>query len=166
MSQITATALPETAFLARYEAQPDTHTDCFQVTLPKHIPLEDFINAFFNSLLFRIERLILKLTVKKPSTDEDIAKLANGTSDTMAAWQLEQRDENQILLEVPQTPIRTWLMRRTDGDHTHLYFGSAILPSRKDRHGKPAMGHLFFVLTWFHILYARALLYLAKRALR
>ena len=165
MSNITATALPEPAFLNVYEADPHTHTDCFQTSIAKNVPLEDFINAFFNSWLFRIERLILKLTVKKPSTDDDIAKLANGTSDSMAAWRTEQRDVDQILLQVPDTPIRTWLMRQSDGDQTRLYFGSTILPARTDKDGKPAMGHMFIVLMGFHKLYARALLYLAKRAL-
>ena len=166
MSQITSTALPEDAFLTRYEMQPHTHTDCFHTRLPKQIPLEDFVNAFFSSWLFRIERLILKLTVKKPATDEDIAKLAKGTSSTMAAWVTEERSEDQLLLQVPDTPIRTWLMRETDGECTHLYFGSAILPARTDKGGKPAMGHIFFVLMGFHKLYARALLFCARRALR
>jgi len=125
-----------------------------------------FINAFFNSWLFRIERLILKLTLKKPATDQDITKLANGMSNTMTAWRIEQRDDNQILLEVPDTPIRTWLMREDAGDHTNLYFGIAILPMRTDKNGKPAMSHISIVLMGFHQLYARALLYLAKRALR
>ncbi len=166
MSQITSTALPDTAFLARYEAQEHTHTDCFHTSLSKDVPLEDFINAFFNTWLFRIERLILKLTVKKPSTDEDIAKLAKGTSSTMAAWVIEERDEDQLLLQVPNTPIRTWLMRASEGDQTHLYFGSAILPARRDSNGKPALGHIFVVLMGFHRLYARALLSCAKRKLR
>ena len=166
MPQITSTALPDTAFLARYEAQPDTHTDCYHARVAKHVPLERFINAFFNSWLFRIERLILKLSLTKPATDQDIANLANGTSNNMAAWRIEERDDDQILLEVPDTPIRTWPMREDAGDHTNLYFGSAILPMRTDKNGKPAMGHIFIMLMGFHQIYARALLYLAKRALR
>lgn len=166
MSQITATALPEQAFLICYEAQPNTHTDCFKATIAKDVSLEAFINAFFTTWLFRIERFILNVALKKPSSDAGIAKLAKGTSETMAAWRTEQRDGDQILLEVQNAPIRTWLMRETAGDQTHLYFGSAVLPARKDKSGKPAMGHLFVVLMGFHKLYARALLYFAQRKLR
>ena len=166
MSKILLTELPKGAFLKTYEAQPDTHTDCYKTSLQKHVSLEGFINAFFTSWLFRIERLILRLAMKKPSSDYDIAEFAKGTTNIMAAWETEQRDEDQILLQVPHTPIRTWLMRRTDGDQTHLYFGSAILPVRTDKDGKPALGRIFVLLMGFHRLYARALLYFAERALR
>lgn len=115
MPQITSTALPDTAFPARYEAQPDTQTDCYHARVAKHVPLEPFINAFFNFWLFWIERLILKLTLKKPATDHDSANLANGPSNTMAVLRIEQRDNNRILLEVPDKPIRTWAHARRCG---------------------------------------------------
>ena len=166
MAQVIATNLPKSAFLNAYEERAGVYTDCFQTQLPKGITLERYINAFFNTWLFRIERAILSFAAKKPASDADIARLADGTSNTMAAWQVERRDADQILLEVPQTPIRTWLMRGDDGDATQLYFGSAILPEAVDRKGNPKMPFLFKALLGFHKLYARALLYSAKRALR
>jgi hypothetical protein len=110
--------------------------------------------------------MILNTAAKKPASDEDIARLAQGTSNTMSAWQVERRDADQILLEVPQTPIRTWLMRSGEGEKTQLYFGSAILPDAVDRNGNAKMPFLFHALLGFHKLYARALLFSAKRALR
>lgn len=166
MSQITASALPPRAFLARFETQPNVHTDCFQTSLARDVSLEEYVNAFFNTWLFRIERLILKLTIGKPSTDADIARLANGSADHMAAWRVLERGDNQLLLEVPDTAVRTWLMRQVDGDQTHLYFGSALLALRKDKEGNPTIGPVFRGLMGFHKFYARALLFCAKRALR
>ncbi len=108
----------------------------------------------------------MAIFARKPSTRADIAELATGSSNTMAAWQVERRDSDQILLEVPHTPIRTWLMRTGTADATQLYFGSAILPHGFDRNGNPKMPFLFQALLGFHKLYAHALLYWAKRALR
>ena len=166
MPHVISTTLPDTAFLNTYEQSEGVYTDCFQTELPKGVSLEAYVNAFFNTWLFRIERVILSALARRPSTDGDIARLAAGTSNTMAAWQVETRDADQILLEVPQTPIRTWLMRKGVGETTQLYFGSAILPHATDRNGNPKMPFLFHALLGFHKLYARALLYLAKRALR
>lgn len=166
MVQVIATTLPKSAFLNDYEHRAGVYTDCFQTELPKGGTLESYINAFFNTWLFRIERMILSTAAKKPVSDEDIARLAQGTSNTMSAWQVERRDADQILLEVPQTPIRTWLMRSGEGEKTQLYFGSAILPDAVDRNGNAKMPFLFHALLGFHKLYARALLFSAKRALR
>jgi hypothetical protein len=146
-------------------AQASTRT-AFKRNSPKGVTLESYINAFFNTWLFRIERMILNTAAKKPASDEDIARLAQGTSNTMSAWQVERRDADQILFEVPQTPIRTWLMRSGEGEKTQLYFGSAILPDAVDRNGNAKMPFLFHALLGFHKLYARALLFSAKRALR
>jgi hypothetical protein len=166
MVQVIATTLPKSACLNDYEHHAGVYTDCFQTELPKGGTLESYINAFFNTWLFRIERMILNTAAKKPASDEDIARLAQGTSNTMSAWQVERRDADQILLEVPQTPIRTWLMRSGEGEKTQLYFGSAILPDAVDRNGNAKMPFLFHALLGFHKLYARALLFSAKRALR
>jgi hypothetical protein len=166
MVQVIATTLPKSACLNDYEHRAGVYTDCFQTELPKGGTLESYINAFFNTWLFRIERMILSTAAKKPVSDEDIARLAQGTSNTMSAWQVERRDADQILLEVPQTPIRTWLMRSGEGEKTQLYFGSAILPDAVDRNGNAKMPFLFHALLGFHKLYARALLFSAKRALR
>lgn len=118
MVQVIATTLPKSACLNDYEHHAGVYTDCFQTELPKGGTLESYINAFFNTWLFRIERMILSTAAKKPVSDEDIARLAQGTSNTMSAWQVERRDADQILLEVPQPPIRTWLMRSGEGEKT------------------------------------------------
>ncbi len=64
MSKIVSSELPKGAFLKACEAQPNTHTDCYKTSLPKQVSLEGFINAFFTTWLFCIERLILKLVMK------------------------------------------------------------------------------------------------------
>lgn len=166
MSQVLATELPQDAFLTNYESREDVYTDCFMTEVPGSVSLETFVNAFFNTWLFRIERRILSVFAKKPSSDQDIANLASGASQSMAAWSVETRDEDQLLLEVADAGIRTWLMREDRDGGTRLYFGSAILPLASDHNGAPKMPFVFHALLRFHKLYARALLYLAKNALR
>lgn len=165
MVQVEAISLPEAAYLNAYEQQAGVYTDCFRTEVPKGVSLETYVNAFFNTWLFRVERRILGLFARAPSSDQDIADLASGAAQKMAAWHVEQRDADQLLLEVPQTAIRTWLMRESGNGVTQLYFGSAILPLASDRHGAPKIPFLFHALLGFHKLYARALLYSARRAL-
>jgi hypothetical protein len=59
--------------------------------------LAEYIFAFYTTPLFKLERLILKLTVTKPSTDTQARQLANGSGNVFAAWHMENRKENEIL---------------------------------------------------------------------
>lgn len=89
-----------------------------------------YVIAFYTNSIFKIERIILKWIVAKPSTDLQAQHLADGSIDTFAAWQVEDRSENQLLLADFQGRTRSWLMvvPLVVGDevHTRLYFGSAV----------------------------------------
>ena len=52
-----------------------------------------------------------------------------------------------------------------DSTGTRLYFGSAVVPRRSARAGKPSLGPLFSALLGFHKLYSRILLRAARSRL-
>ena len=164
MAAIVAGELPPTALLARY--QGGGHTDCYTTTTPGPVSQAQYVEAFYTTPLFRLERLILALLVSRPSTDEDAARLATGDSDRFAAWTVEARTADQLLLCDFQGLTRSWLMSCktvVDGAPvTRLFFGSAVVPKEGDR----VSSGVFSALLGFHQLYSRLLLASAIRRLR
>ncbi|WP_205527315.1 hypothetical protein [Solimonas sp. K1W22B-7] len=126
-----------------------------------------YVEAFYTTALFKTERLILSLVLLKPSTDRQARELALGQRDSFAAWQVEKRDEDQLILAAGRT--RSWLMvapAPTPGVMaTRLYFGSAIVPARGARAGSNPLGSGFSALLGFHQLYSRGLLHAARTRL-
>ena len=85
-----------------------------------------------------------------------------------AAWTVEARGTDQLLLCDFQGRTRSWLMV-TPGEHGHstrLYFGSAVVARVDRRTGRSRMGWGFHALLGFHRLYSRALLRAAQRRLQ
>lgn len=110
--------------------------------------------------MFKLERLILKWLVKRPSTDAEVRQLAEGTRDDFAAWTVEARTADQLLLGDFAGRTKSWLMVVAMAGHgnriTLLYFGSAVVPARESSGG--GLGFLFTALLGFHKLYSRILL--------
>jgi hypothetical protein len=159
MTKVTASVLPETALLRRH-ATGANYTDCFTLDVSQPVSLARFVGAFYTTWLFRAERVILTLAAR-PSTDRQAAAVAAGQADTFAAWQVEARAPDQLLLCDMTGRTRSWFMvlPRPDGQTgTRLCFGSAIVavPGRND--GAQTIGPLFRALTSAHVLYSRALL--------
>jgi len=161
-------ALPDDALLARY-ARTDAYTDCYRTEVSGAVSFADYVTAFYTTFLFKLERSILAWAVSKPSTDEQTTLLAEGKIDTYAAWYVEARSENQILLCDFRNRTRCWLMvspfHDDTGTRTTLYFGSAVIPLRDRMSGRPSMGWAFGALAGFHKIYSVALLYSAKSLL-
>ena len=165
MLSIHQRSVPETSLLKPYDAMPGCAADCFETEIPAAITLSSYVNAFFTSPLFQVERWILGWAIKKPSSDDDIRKLADGSGTGFSAWSVEQRNEHQLLLTVTNNSVRTWLMIEPakDGKHaTRLLFGSAVLP--KEDTGEK--GWIYKALAGFHIIYSQLLLWSAKRQLQ
>ncbi len=158
MPKVIPTPLPATALLARYSLQEGVYVDCFKASIAQSVPLEAFIAAFFDTWIFRIERKILSVVARRPSSKRDVHSLAIGTSDRFASWRVEAREDEQILLAVGDGPIRTWLMRCDCATGSELYFGSAVLPMSRTKDGRPKLGFGFRALLWFHEVYSRVLL--------
>lgn len=153
MTWVVAQDLPATALLSRYR-DAGAYTDCFVTTVPGRVDQARFVEAFYTSPLFKLERLVLALLVAKPSTDDDARRLARGEADRFAAWTVEARAADQLLVCDYQGLTRSWLMTAASPDGTTLHFGSAVSPKRP----RPGSVRLFRTLTWAHRIYARALL--------
>jgi len=156
-------AVPIGGLLNAYAGQPGNYTDCFTLDIPKMVTLREFILVFFNTPVFRLERLLLGLFASRPSVREDVIDLASGASDTLAAWKVESRNKNQMLLAVGGGPIRTWLMVEQhpyNSGTSRLYFGSAVLAVEQGPNAKLKIGKMFRLMLGFHNFYSRLLLWL------
>jgi len=161
-------ALPDDALLARY-ARTDAYTDCYRTEISGTVSFAEYVTAFYTTFLFKLERSILTWAVSKPSTDEQTTQLAEGKIDTFAAWYVEARSENEILMCDFRNRTRCWLMvsplHDDTGTRTTLYFGSAVIPLRDRMSGRPSLGWAFGALAGFHKIYSVALLYFTKSLL-
>ena len=164
MHEIESWPVPQGALLEIY-SERGAYTDCYTTDLPGAISLEQYVAAFYTTFVFKLERLILKWVVAKPSTDDDARGLGAGTVDRFAAWRVEERTEYQILLCDFRGATRSWLMAEQHGANTRLYFGSAVVPSGRSAKGKPRLGFAYRALMGFHKLYSRVLLRAAARRL-
>ncbi len=171
---IVACPIPETALLRKYESgspreEAESYTDCFIVDTGASVALSDFVFAFYTTWLFKLERVILKVIAGKPSTDYEAQQLADGLIDSFAAWSVEARADEQLLMCDFRGRTRSWFMVEpiiSDGQpRTRLRFGSAVLPEKGSKTGKLELGVGARLLLSFHRLYSKTLLYSAKRRL-
>lgn len=159
---VSLAPLPSNALLQRYKQREECFTDCYCTDIPATVSLANYVAAFYTTRLFKLERLLIRLAVKRPSTDADAIALGLGQIETFAAWSVEAREDNQLLLCDLADSTRSWLMVEPFENGTCLYFGSAVVP----RPGAKGMGPIFHLLKGFHKLYSRALLASARRRLK
>jgi len=161
MTTIQPCELPEVALLSKY-AGPDGYADCYAVEVSQTVSHAQFVEAFYTTAVFKIERFILRVAVSRPSSDAQAAQLARGEVNAFAAWTVEGRADNQLLLCDFAGRTRSWLMVAPAGNRastgTRLYFGSAVVPARTKGNGRANMGWVFRALLGFHKLYSRILL--------
>jgi len=151
--------LPRHALSAVY-TRDGGYADCYVTEVPAVVSHAQYVEAFYTTWLFKLERWILK-AISRPSTDEQARQLAAGTLERFAAWSVEQRAENQLLMCDFLGRTRSWLMvEALPQGGTRLYFGSAVVPRRDGR-----LGSNFSLLLGFHKLYSRLLLGAARRRL-
>jgi hypothetical protein len=153
MAGVVAQDLPAGTLIQGYEGA-GAYTDCFVTCVPGEFSQAAYVEAFYTSWLFKLERLVLAVLVGKPSTDSEARALARGETDRFAAWSVEARTEDQILNRDYQSATRSWLMSRRDAGVTWLYFGTVVT----SRSGGAPRGGVFKALLGFHRIYARALL--------
>lgn len=165
MFSIKSCRIPDGALLNTY-LREGTYTDCYVTDIRGSVSHGQYVTAFYTTRIFKLERLILKVVVKRASTDAEVKQLAAGSIDAFAAWSVEARSEDQLLLADFSGRTRSWLMAvPIAGDrwaHTRLYFGSAVLPVKNSRTGKVELGFVYRTLLGFHRLYSVVLLYAAR----
>ena len=151
--------MPGDALLQQYRAQGD-YTDCFAIDVPAQVAHADYVEAFYTTSVFKLERLLLALLAARPSCDMEARELASGQRQQFAAWSVEGRAPGQLLMCDYAGSTRSWLMvapapGAPDRAGTRLYFGSAVVRVRQ--------GRAFRLLLGFHKLYSRILLRAAAR---
>jgi len=142
------------------------YTDCYVARIPIRVSFPEFIFAFYTTPLFKLERFILRWLVSKPSSDPQVKSLAEGHMNRFAAWRVENRSANELLLCDDSGRTRSWLMTIPDGTpgipQTRLLFGSAVIPTQNAKTGAMSLGWVFQALIGFHRIYSILLLYSAK----
>jgi hypothetical protein len=165
VSSVRPCALPAGALLGRYGGAAG-YADCWVSEVDRTITQAAFVEAFYTTRLFKLERTVLKWLAGRASSDVDAVRLARGGVDAFAAWRVEERRDDQLLLADVTGRTRSWLMTATDArGGTQLYFGSAVLPRTDPRAGRPSMGRAFSALLGVHRLYSRLLLGAARARL-
>lgn len=157
---------PANALIHKYTSMPGAYTDSYMTEIPEQVSFSDYIFAFYTTPLFKVERLILKLLVRKPSSDKEARELADGVRSQFAAWTVEALSENQILMCDFAGSTRSWLMTVPTKTGTRLYFGSAVVPHRITKDAKPSLGFFFTALFGFHKIYSVLLLWSAGNKLK
>ena len=169
MFSIEKCIVPDNSLLQKYSTD-GAYVDCYSTEILGHVSFPDYIFAFYTTPLFKLERFILKLTVSKPSTDKQARQLADGDIQRFAAWTIESRSENEILMCDFLGRTRSWLMvvpmNIASSTRTGLYFGTAIVPMHISKTGEPSIGFSFQTLLGFHKIYSRLLLHSAKSRIR
>lgn len=161
MPPIQPCALPEQALLGKY-ARGRAYTDCYATEVAGSVSHAEYVEAFYTTAVFKLERFLLAWLVAKPSTDEQARQLAAGALASFAAWSVEERNADQLLMCDFQGRTRSWLMiesvQRGEVATTRLYFGSAVVPIRSRAAEKATLGFTFRALLGFHKLYSKVLL--------
>ncbi len=171
MLSTSACPMPKSALLNRYgnvSASEDVQpfTDCYSVSIDREVALPEFVYAFYTTPVFNLERVILKHLAVRPSTDDEARQVSDGSIDAFAAWTVEERTEDQLLMRDFRGRTRSWFMVSPTGatgqPRTLLYFGSAVVPAKNRKTGKLEIGSGFRLLLGFHKLYSKILLYSAR----
>ncbi len=170
MKAIKPCEVPLDSLLRKYKDN-NGYADCYVIEVAGRVSQAAFIEAFYTSPLFKVERTILKHLASKPSTDGEARQLANGSADRFAAWRVEGQTASELLLADFTGRTRSWLMAApfdggAIGVGTRLYFGSAVVAHRSRGGENAGMGWGFHALLGFHRLYSRLLLRAAKNRVR
>lgn len=155
--------LPTSALLRNY-AHGGGYTDCYFIEVRRSISLAGYVEAFYTTWVFKLERWILTHAVNKPSSDRDARRVARAEINFFAAWTVEGRAPDQLLMCDYLRRTRSWFMVVPIDAGTRLYFGSAVVPVRR-KSGELTLGSTYSALMGFHKLYSRILLRSARSRL-
>jgi len=164
VSEIREVELPAHSLLDRY-AGGDGFADAYAVDVDRAVTLETYVQAFYSTRLFGLERLVLSMLGRRSSFAQ-LRAMASGEQQRFAAWTVEARADAQLLLADDTGRTRSWLKCESlPNGGTRLYFGSAVVARVDPRTGKRSLGPVFGALLGFHRGYSRALLRAARKAL-
>jgi len=170
MPAVRPCPVPQDSLLHAYQRGAG-FADCYVTEVAGAVSQATFVEAFYTSGLFKVERTLLQHLAAKPATDADASRLAQGQAQRYSAWQVEGQSECELLLADFTGRTRSWLRAspiesRAQAPRTRLYFGSALVPRRQGGAAQPGLGWPFHALLGFHRLYSRLLLQAASRRVR
>ncbi|QZD91391.1 hypothetical protein K3162_07340 [Qipengyuania xiapuensis] len=168
MIQVTAPQLPPESLLARRRG-PECYRDAFRASVTGEVSLGELITAFFSSRTFLTERMALHL-IGRGAGHAEIAALAAGRTQRFAAWEVEAREEEELLMHDFLDKTCCWLAVSSRGEdgaldgplpvpetgRTYIWFGTAV---------REFEGPIVSRLRGAHRWYARHLLEAAARRL-
>jgi hypothetical protein len=170
MFSIRQEDVPEHSLLRTYRGgrSPERwggYGDCFSAIIDREVSLSDFVYTFYTSSAFRLEALLLRVFIGAVSNASAARAVADGTSDTFAAWYVGERTATQLLMCDRYERTRSWFSVEPIGTTTRVRFGSALAAARDSpRSAAPGRGRLRPLMR-FHVLYSQVLLQAAKTAL-
>src|SRR5262245_33846415 len=97
MSLVRTCELPESALLRKY-LRGGAYADWYVTEVARPVSHAEYVEAFYTTAVFKIERLLLRWLVSRPSTDAQARSLASGSLGCFAAWTVESRTTDQVLL--------------------------------------------------------------------
>ena len=157
--------VPHDSLLDRLARSRGAFADAYAQALPRRVPLAEFVEAFYTTRLFKVERAPIRL-LGKPSSDAMARAVARGEGERLAVWTVEARTADELLMHEDSGATRSWFRAEALGDGgTRLWFGSAVVPRRHGPGGEPRFSAVFHALLGFHRWYSRALLAAALRRL-
>lgn len=162
----TDTPFPPASLLGRLAEKRGAFADAYTLRLPRAVTLAEFVEAFYTTRLFKVERALLAL-FGKPSSDAMARAVARGEGRRLAVWTIEAREGDELLMHEDSGATRSWFKAEAgEGGGTTLWFGSAVVPRLRSPGGEARFGRIFHALLGFHRWYSRALLAAAARRLR
>lgn len=166
MNRVVEQGVPEGSLLQQCANRPGTYADAFFADVKGAPSLQDYIEAIFDSPVFRMERIVLAITVLKPAFRKDVEALAMGEGDRLAGWKTEQRTSNELLMAVENGQVRTWLkVEAMPAGVSRVWFGSAVVPKHRTDGKQEGLGLAFRLMLRVHKFYSRVLLRSATRRL-
>ncbi|MDJ0909785.1 MAG: hypothetical protein QNI99_11370 [Woeseiaceae bacterium] len=160
-SHVDEAPLPEGALLQEFVDRGE-YTDCFVANVAVDVTFSEYVEAFYTTRLFKLERHILRWLASRPSTDEEARQIARNEIPEFAAWTEYRRSDNQLVMMDFRQQTCSWFMLAPQDSGSLLYFGSAVMRNRETKQGKD-LKWTYRSLLGFHRLYSRALLQAAVR---
>jgi hypothetical protein len=163
MTAIHSRDVPTNTLLSHY-SDGAGFADCYVAEVPGSVSQPTYVEAFYTSALFKVERNLLRVLASMPASDADARELAAGRTTRFSAWRVESQSPTELLLADVTGRTRSWLMAVPDAEKgtTLLYFGSAVV-SRDGPGTRPRMGWVFHALLGFPRRYSHWLLAAASR---
>ncbi|MCP5076193.1 MAG: hypothetical protein GY947_23225 [Rhodobacteraceae bacterium] len=140
------------------QATAGAYWDCYTCRVDIVASLEAFVLAFYSSRAFWPERALLS-AAGLVCRLEQAAEMVQGTADQYAAWTVEARNRDEMLMRDVRGVTRSYFSVRELERGTELRFGSGVGTGEKE------MSRVMKLLQPFHRWYSRVLLTAARERL-